>query len=353
MRSFALVGLLFLLIISLTSIMGCDNNGSDSSDDSVTPGPIDSGKDFNLDTAIELALLSLVAYEQRIQCIKDGKDAITVPVGFKLEEVIFEEVNEFLNDTCIDDKGMVPIAFIATKDDAIYLAFRGTADISDDVIDTDIVQDAYTFLTDGSTTCNMESPKAQTGFNEIYTDIEKPIFDKLQELIGTNQFNTVLITGHSLGAALAVLALPDLTVNVPLTEVIMYSFAGPGVGNSDFAGIYDCLISEGMNISWRVVNTNDAIPKLPPTTLDCEDFMYKHVMGQNDIMFGIALPPLPDLTCDDSVLTIKLDLAVYLTDNKDQVEINHSICTYYDTLCGKKGTQQERDTCMMNAVGCE
>ena len=62
---------------------------------------------------------------------------------------------------------MVPIAFIFIKDDAIYLAFRGTADISDDVIDTDIVQDAYTFLTDGCTTCNMESPKAQTGFNEI------------------------------------------------------------------------------------------------------------------------------------------------------------------------------------------
>ncbi len=322
------------------------------SDDSVNPGPINSGEDFDLDTAIELALLSLVAYEQRIQCITNGKDAITVPVSFKLEEVIFEEVSEEANETCKDDKGKVPIAFIATKDDTIYLAFRGTADASDEIIDAKLEQDAYTFLTDDGSNCSMKSPKVQNGYNKLYTDIEKPIFDKMQELLGTNQFNTVLITGHSLGAALAVLAVPDLTVNVPLAEVIMYSFAGPSVGNSDFVGIYDCLISEGMNTSWRVVNTNDAIPKLPPTTLDCKDFMYEHVMDQHDIMFGKALPPLPDVNCDESDFAIELKLALYLDDNKHQVEINHSICTYYDTLCGMKGTKSERETCMMNAVGC-
>jgi len=352
MRSLGLVRFLFLLIISLTSIGGCNNNGSNSSDDSVNPGPINSGEDFDLDTAIELALLSLVAYEQRIQCINNGKGAITVPVGFKLEEVIFEEVSDIVNDTCKDDEGMVPIAFIATKDDTIYLAFRGTANISDDIIDTKLEQDAYTFLTDDGSNCTMKSPKVQNGFNEVYTDIEKPIFDKMQDLIGTKQFNTVLITGHSLGAALAVLALPDLTVNVPLADVIMYSFAGPSVGNSNFVGIYDCLISEGMNTSWRVVNTNDAIPKLPPTTLDCEDFMYEHVMDQHDIVFGKELPPLPDVNCDEFEITIEFKLAEYLDDNKEQVEKNHSMCTYYDTLCGMKGTKSERETCMMNAVGC-
>jgi len=71
--------------ISLGAIGGCNNNSGNNGGEPGEP-------QFDLELAIELMELSLVAYEQRFQCIKGGKDAITVPSPYKLEEVIFQAV---------------------------------------------------------------------------------------------------------------------------------------------------------------------------------------------------------------------------------------------------------------------
>ena len=91
-------------------IGGCDNsNNTGGTGDEVTqPGP--GTGEFDIETAIDLAQLSVVAYNQRIQCINSGKMAITVPSPYTLQEVFYEPVNSNLNKTCLDDNGVVPVS---------------------------------------------------------------------------------------------------------------------------------------------------------------------------------------------------------------------------------------------------
>jgi triacylglycerol lipase len=324
MRSKRILNVLICTIISFTIIGGC---GGSSGNNNQGTGQI---VPFDLETAIELAELSLVAYDQRVQCIDSGKAAITVPSPYKLEEVIYEGVDSTFNDTCKDDSSVIPLAFIATKGNSIYVVFRGTAETVEVQADLDVVQVPYDLVPHGG--------DVSDGFLSIYlgtqeNPIEPEILTKLDELIGTGNYDTVFITGHSLGGALSVLAFPDLSQNVNISNVIMYSFAGPGVGNSTFANTYES--GYGMShISWRVVNTNDLYPMLPPLGLDCPGFTYEQVNGEEDITFGTALPPLPDFSQENCNATlIASQLAAYELNNQSGIDEDHSLCNYFMTLC--------------------
>jgi len=341
----SLFALLLLVMVSFGITGGCNkNNGNGNNPD---PGSTDG---FDLELAIELGELALVAYEQRIQCINGGKGAITVPAPYNLEEVIFEPVSSFFNDTCAgdDDDDVIPIAFIATEGDNIYVVFRGTANISDAISDVIALQVPYDFVPNGG--------NVALGFLDVYgfeasNPIVSTILAKLDELTMTGNFNNLFITGHSLGAALAFLAFPDFSQNVGMIDsVTMYNFAGPAVGDSQFVSTYEA--TESLNrISFRIVNTNDLIPMLPPLGLDCFLFSYEHVDGEVTITFGTQLPPLPDFANDDcDLITIGEQLTTYGIINMDDILEDHSMCTYFDTLCMMGSSP---GTCAQRAIGCD
>ncbi|MCI0454023.1 MAG: lipase family protein [Candidatus Dadabacteria bacterium] len=336
----------FVLILSFIYMGGCNEDDNNRID---LPEETNSAEDFELDIAVDLAELSLVAYEQRLQCINGGKDSITVPAAFKLEEVIFSEVS-VLDTPCKDDSEVVPIAFIATKGDAIYLSFRGTANVTDISEDILITQDSYKYVANGG--------KTASGFTETYEGSDKhpvrePILDTVNQLVDTDEYNSLYITGHSLGAALSVLAFPDLSENTSIKSVVLYNFASPAVGNDEFVKLYDSLVSEGRHTSWRIVNTNDVIPFLPPQGIDCQLFMYEHVLDHAAITFGVIPPPLPILSCD--LLQLLEALSDYITGtsngtpNIDIIEKNHSMCTYFMKLCAMAFSDKE---CESRAIGC-
>ncbi|PNG99177.1 Lipase, partial [Tetrabaena socialis] len=69
----------------------------------------------------------------------------------------------------------------------------------------------------------------------------------------------VLVTGHSLGGALATLAVHDLAKRMPThaqQAISLYSYGAPRVGNEPFVGEFDRLVRN----TWRVTNTNDIVP---------------------------------------------------------------------------------------------
>lgn len=347
MKAERILIMFLLLTVSFGLAGGCNNGGGNNNDgnnEDTMPGPMTG--EFNLETAIALGELSLVAYEQRIQCINSGKDAITVPAPYKLEEVIFEGVDSTFNDTCKDDTSVVPLAFIATEGNNIYLAFRGTANVADAISDAIAIQTPYTLVPDGG--------KVSAGFLTTYmgTDtnpIQPDILGKLDELVMTGNYDNLYITGHSLGAALAVASFPDLSQNVSITNLLMYNFAGPGVGDSQFVSTYEGEYGAD-RVSWRIVNTNDLVPKLPPLGLDCTDFMYEHVSGEHEITFGVTLPALPDFGNDDcDLITISAQIVTYGLNNMDDIETDHSMCTYFMTLC-MMGS--DPSTCTDRAIGC-
>ncbi len=72
---------------------------------------------------------------------------------------------------------------------------------------------------------------------------------------------TVMLTGHSLGGALATLCALDVRLSLGLDddEILTVSFGAPRCGNSNFQIVYDKLIP----LHWRVCLNRDLITGLP------------------------------------------------------------------------------------------
>ena len=148
-----------------------------------------------------------------------------------------------------------------------FLSFRGTSDVSEWVADIDAVPDDYHPISGFG--------QVHTGFQDVYELVRANIAANLAAAAaGCDQ---ILITGHSLGAALAVLAAPDIARTMPpnTIEPRLITFAGPRVGVTDFAAKFDALIES----CYRVVNFLDIVPYLPPAP-------YQHVGAQISVDSG-------------------------------------------------------------------
>jgi triacylglycerol lipase len=134
-----------------------------------------------------------------------------------------------------------------------FLSFRGTSDAAEWVADIDAVPVDYNPINGFG--------QVHSGFQAVYELIRDDIATNLA--VATVGCDQVLITGHSLGAALAVLAAPDIARNMPpnTIEPRLTTFAGPKVGLTEFTAKFNALIES----CYRVVNNLDIVPYLPPT----------------------------------------------------------------------------------------
>ncbi|SGZ76944.1 Lipase [Bathymodiolus thermophilus thioautotrophic gill symbiont] len=222
-----------------------------------------SSKKFDINLALELAHLSAATYTQYVDYIKGKK--WTVPEGYKLE-ITFQTTHE---------GDPYPLGFIASKGGDIYISWRGVLTIEEWFEAIDFEQEDCAYLTEGS--------KVESGFYQVYTLAEKicsPQVKVLNFLKERQIKGNIYLTGHSLGGALAVLNVLDIVKHTKYQDLILYSFAAPRTGSPEYAAIYN---NANLN-SWRVVNVNDEVPKLPlKNTLGC---YYQHVNQEFSITFG-------------------------------------------------------------------
>jgi triacylglycerol lipase len=80
-----------------------------------------------------------------------------------------------------------------------------------------------------------------------------------------------IVTGHSLGAALTTLFVLEDSLKHKFDISLVSTLASPKVGNLEFKQIFDSLPLT----SWRIFNTRDVVPKIPPTIPFVVD--YEHV----------------------------------------------------------------------------
>ena len=217
-------------------------------------------KGFDLNLALELANLSNDAYSQ----YTEGKKW-TGPEGYKLDITFQAMYNEH-----------VPLGFVASKGDNVYVSWRGTSSHEEWIEDAKFDQVRCSYLPGHI--------KVHLGFHQLYTtgkldsSPQKVVLNYLKE---KQIKGKVYVTGHSLGSALSVLNILDIAKNTSHSNLVLYTFAGPRLGSPEYTSIYNSAISD----SWRVVNSNDEVPKLPPKDLD-----YKHVNQEFDITFGGEWP---------------------------------------------------------------
>jgi len=159
----------------------------------------------------------------------------------------------------------VYFGFAATSASYNVIAIRGTRSIFEWVIDSDVPQVPVPLVWYHNG--GFEVAKVHMGFLIEYSFLAEQIFTACQQF---NNALPCLVTGHSLGAALATLAAPSIQLLTSNNNVQMYNFASPRVGNPAFVGAYSALIPE----SYRVVNLSDLVPMLPPTDVIWD---YEHV----------------------------------------------------------------------------
>ncbi|KAL8100333.1 lipase-like [Apium graveolens] len=150
-------------------------------------------------------------------------------------------------------------AFVGVAKDlnAIVIAFRGTQESSIQ----NWIEDLYWKQLD----CNYPGTSdamVHHGFYSAYhnTTVRPGIINAVKsakELYGDLQ---IMVTGHSMGGAMAAFCGLDLRINFGIQNVQVMTFGQPRIGNAAFASYYSELVPH----TTRVTNGHDMVPHLPP-----------------------------------------------------------------------------------------
>ncbi|KAL6517183.1 hypothetical protein OROHE_017889 [Orobanche hederae] len=155
---------------------------------------------------------------------------------------------------------------VATDLNAIVIAFRGTQErrlsISPvlDVIQN-WVEDLYWKQLDIDYP-GVDGAMVHHGFYTAYhnTSLRPAVLNavqKVKELYGDIK---IMVTGHSMGGAMAAFCGLDLLLSLGEQNVQVMTFGQPRIGNAAFASYYNQIVTDTI----RVTNGHDIVPHLPP-----------------------------------------------------------------------------------------
>ncbi|KAA0038492.1 phospholipase A1-Ibeta2 [Cucumis melo var. makuwa] len=143
-------------------------------------------------------------------------------------------------------------------------------------------------------------PKVECGFLSLYKtagahvrSLSESVVEEIRQLTEMYKGETlsITVTGHSLGAALAILVADEISVcSAEVPPVAVFSFGGPRVGNKMFA---DRIKSRNVKVL-RIVNSQDVITQVPPNPMT-----YSHVGTELRVETKMSpfLKPNADIAC--------------------------------------------------------
>ena len=178
---------------------------------------------------------------------------------------LYEPANEFQIDTILHDittdlQGFV--GYIANRK-TIYVVFRGSSSPLNWVEDLEIKKVPYTTFA----TCNCEIHK---GFYNSALAVKDMVVYSVMKLNKMLRYDTIIVTGHSYGAAVSQIIGMELINLGILCQV--YNFGQPRIGDDKYAAFVN---SKLMNY-WRFTHNKDIVPHVPPMT----GLSYMHSCGE-------------------------------------------------------------------------
>ncbi|KAD5317247.1 hypothetical protein R6Q59_032581 [Mikania micrantha] len=233
----------------------------------------------------------LVEYASAVY-ISDSTDLFTwtcsrcdgLTKGFEVIELIVDVQN------CLQ-------AFVGVADDldAIVIAFRGTQETSIQNWIEDLFWKQLDFDYPGCT-----DGKVHHGFFNAYnnTILRSGILDgvtRAREAYGNLK---IIVTGHSMGGAMAAFCGLDLALIYGSKNVQITTFGQPRIGNAAFASYYSQVVPN----TFRVTHAHDLVPHLPPYYQHFPQKTYHHFPREvwlYDIGLGFLGYPVEKI-CDGS-----------------------------------------------------
>ena len=132
---------------------------------------------------------------------------------------------------------------------SITVSFRGSESISNWLSNLDAVLTDYP---------NCSACKVHKGFYAAEQEVFPEIKSEVDKLIQKYPDYQVLVTGHSLGAALATLTALDLSLS-GIKNIRMFNYGSPRVGNTAYADFYATIVKDRN----RVTHHKDIVPHSP------------------------------------------------------------------------------------------
>ncbi|KAL1597012.1 hypothetical protein SLS60_008594 [Paraconiothyrium brasiliense] len=184
-------------------------------------------------------------------------------------------LTEFENSAKTDATGFVSTD---TTNKLIVIAFRGSKSIDNWVANIDFQMEDVEIFCSGC--------RAHSGFLESWNEVQDGVIKAVQAAQAEFPDFKVVITGHSLGGAMATIGAAALRrIDIP---VDLYTYGSPRSGNEEWATF---LSGTDKGENFRVVHKDDVVPTLPPSV----PFLmpYAHVQPEYYITTGNQVDVTP------------------------------------------------------------
>ena len=180
---------------------------------------------FNWDAALSLAVCSKLAYS--------NSETVESAIAGTME---FDD-GEFLdmNDTQ---------CFIGSSPSFTLISFRGTESLRDWLTDLNVVS------------IEREYGRLHRGFFSAFEDVREQLEDRIRDAGSL----PLMLTGHSLGGALATVAAAEWHGMFDMQSI--YTYGQPAIGKGSFGSFFEANLGDQL---FRIVNDDDVIARVPPT----------------------------------------------------------------------------------------
>ena len=106
------------------------------------------------------------------------------------------------------------------------------------------------------------------GFKVAWDEVQNAVVDNVRAARETYPSYKTIITGHSLGGAVATIAAAYTRDALGADDIDLYTYGSPRTGNKAFAA----GVTEQAGLEYRITHTDDPVPRLPPIFIG-----YSHV----------------------------------------------------------------------------
>ncbi len=169
--------------------------------------------------------------------------------GFLFGDTLYDSKTDVLGYT-----GVLP------SEKTVYVIFRGSSSLLNWIDDAEVIKTDYS--TYPQCACQVHS-----GFYKASNGLKAATIKSVKQLQALYKgYNQIVVTGHSLGAAVAQLI--SMELHAAGMQNTIYNYGQPRVGDEKYAAFLDVLYGEQL---WRFTHDRDPVVHLPP-----EAFNYKH-----------------------------------------------------------------------------
>ena len=235
---------------------------------------IKSSYSYDINVAETAVWLSGAAY-----CGKDNYTSMKLAgpaSNFIVENVLYDKKTDLEGYTGV---------LISTN--SIYVVFRGSFSDRNWIDDFEILKTKYHTFSE----CDC---KVHRGFYQATLNLKNSTINSVNFLKKKYGYSNVIVTGHSLGAAIAqMMGMELVAVNI---SNIIYNYGQPRVGDKDYARFVNSILEQQLKL-YRFTHDKDIIPHVPPLDIGYVHSCREIFENINGTLKNCSLENCEDQTC--------------------------------------------------------